>query len=63
MAVDLGADVINMSFGTPTTALDADAPRPHRAVIEYAARNGCVLVAAAGNSGAERSSGRPPTSG
>lgn len=51
VAVDLGADVINMSFGTPESAVDDDAPRPHRSVIEYAAQRGCVMVAAAGNSG------------
>ena len=51
VACDLGADVINMSFGTPETAVDPDGARPHAAVVEYAARRGCVLVAAAGNSG------------
>lgn len=55
VAVDLGADVMNLSFGTPETAVDDEAPTPHRAVIEYAARQGCVMVAASGNSGqAER---------
>ncbi|WP_367325933.1 S8 family serine peptidase [Streptomyces sp. HUAS ZL42] len=51
IACDLGADVINMSFGTPATDLDPASPRPHAAVLEYATRHGCVLVAAAGNSG------------
>lgn len=51
IACDLGADVINMSFGTPESALDPEGPPPHRAVIEYASRRGCVLVAAIGNSG------------
>jgi subtilisin family serine protease len=51
IACDLGADVINMSFGTPETALDPDGPSPHQSIVEYAARRGCVLVAAAGNSG------------
>ena len=50
VAVDLGADVINMSFGTPASALDPDAPRPTGAVSSTRA-SGCVLVAAAGNSG------------
>ena len=51
VALDLGAQVINMSFGTPASAVDPDAPRPHRSIIDYAAERGCVLVAAAGNSG------------
>jgi subtilisin family serine protease len=50
-AVDLGARVLNLSFGTPETALRARDPRPHASVIEYARRRGCVLVAASGNSG------------
>jgi subtilisin family serine protease len=51
VAVDLGADVINMSFGTRADNLDAQAPTPHAAVIAYATRHGCVLIAASGNSG------------
>ena len=51
VAVDLGADVINMSFGTRAEQVDPQAPTPHRAVIAYATHHGCVLVAAAGNSG------------
>jgi subtilisin family serine protease len=51
VAVDLGADVINMSFGTPASSLDAAASPPHSAVVAYAAGMGCTLVAAAGNSG------------
>jgi len=53
VAVDLGADVINMSFGTPAASLDPAAPVPHHAVVAYAAQAGCTLVAAAGNSGIE----------
>jgi subtilisin family serine protease len=49
--VDLGADVINMSFGTAEGELEPGAPLPHIAAIRYAATYGCVLVAAAGNSG------------
>jgi subtilisin family serine protease len=49
--VDLGAKVINMSFGTAGTALRHGDPMPHARVVEYASRYGCVLVAAAGNSG------------
>ena len=53
LAVDLGADVVNLSFGTPASALDPDAPPPHAAVVGYADRVGCVLVAASGNAGTE----------
>jgi subtilisin family serine protease len=50
LAVDLGARVLNLSFGTPETALRPRDPRPHAAVVEYARRRGCVLIAASGNS-------------
>ena len=50
-AVDLGAKVLNMSFGTPVGELDAGDPVPHQDVVEYAAARGCILVAASGNSG------------
>ena len=53
VAVDLGADVVNMSFGTPASSLDPHAPLPHRTVVAYATSRGCTLVAAAGNSGIE----------
>jgi subtilisin family serine protease len=53
MAVDLGAKVLNMSFGTADTAVEAGMPKPHTDVIRYAASRGCVLVAASGNSGKE----------
>jgi subtilisin family serine protease len=53
VAVDLGADVINMSFGTPAASVDQQATVPHARVIRYATHYGCVLVAAAGNSGVE----------
>ena len=51
VAVDLGATVLNLSFGTPSRT------QPGRAQAaggrrRYAARYGCVLVAASGNSGA-----------
>lgn len=52
-AVDLGADVINMSFGTPLSSIDSAAPRPHARVMAYATHYECVLVAAIGNSGRE----------
>jgi subtilisin family serine protease len=51
VAVDLGAHVINMSFGTRGEQVAEGAPLPHKAVVAYATRYGCVLVAASGNSG------------
>jgi subtilisin family serine protease len=51
LAVDLGAKVLNMSFGTDDTALDPVAPKPHAEVVAYALDRGCVLVAASGNNG------------
>ena len=51
LAVDLGAKILNMSFGTADDALDPAAPRPHADVVRYAALRGCVLIAASGNSG------------
>lgn len=51
MAVDLGARVLNLSFGTPESALGDDDPIPHSEVVQYALRRGCILVAASGNSG------------
>ena len=53
MAVDLGAKVINMSFGTDDAALEPGAPKPHADVMRYARERGCVLVAASGNNGEE----------
>jgi subtilisin family serine protease len=53
MAIDLGARVLNMSFGTPDDAVEAGLPKPHGDVIRYAAARGCILVAASGNSGKE----------
>lgn len=49
--IDLGVKVINMSFGTPESMLDADAPRPHEETVRYALARGVILVAASGNSG------------
>jgi subtilisin family serine protease len=51
VAVDLGADIINMSFGTPASAVPAGDALPHSRVIPYALHHGCTLVAAAGNKG------------
>jgi subtilisin family serine protease len=50
-AVDLGARVLNLSFGTPQSALEPDDPVPHVAVVRYALGRECVLVSASGNSG------------
>ena len=55
VAIDLGADVINMSFGTPESAIAKGDPPPHRRVVEYAQHYGCSLIAAAGNKGDEDS--------
>lgn len=53
--IDLGVKVINMSFGTPESALNAGDARPHEEVVRYALARGVLLVAASGNSGlAER---------
>jgi subtilisin family serine protease len=51
LAVDLGAKVLNMSFGTDDRALAPLAPKPHAEVVAYALDRGCVLVAASGNNG------------
>jgi subtilisin family serine protease len=49
--IDLGVKVINMSFGTPESALTPDDQRPHIEIVNYALSRGCILVAASGNSG------------
>lgn len=55
VAVDLGAIVLNLSFGTSQHDVDPAGPKPQEAVVRYAVLNGCTLVAASGNSGvAER---------
>jgi len=51
--IDLGVQVINMSFGTPESALSPHDPRPHEEVVRYALARGVLLVAASGNSGRE----------
>ena len=53
MAIELGARVINMSFGTADNTLNPMDPKPHADVVRYALLRGCVLVAASGNSGHE----------
>jgi subtilisin family serine protease len=51
MCIDLGAHVINMSFGTAATELEPGDPIPHEDIASYAALRDCVLVAASGNQG------------
>jgi subtilisin family serine protease len=53
LAVDLGAKVINMSFGTDDSALSSASPKPHADVVRYALGRGCILIAASGNNGRE----------
>ncbi|WP_419815800.1 S8 family peptidase [Glacieibacterium sp.] len=53
LAVDLGAKVINMSFGTDDDALAPSSPKPHTDVVRYALNRGCILIAASGNNGRE----------
>jgi subtilisin family serine protease len=50
-AIDLGAKVLNLSFGTPQSELLPDDPPPHADVVRYGLARGCILVAASGNSG------------
>ena len=50
-AVDVGAKVVNMSFGTRIDELDSGDPVPHLDEVRYALAHGCILVAASGNSG------------
>jgi subtilisin family serine protease len=57
LCIDLGAKVLNMSFGTPASALGPLDPIPHADVVGYGAARGCIMVAASGNTGdAERMS-------
>ena len=53
LAIDLGAKVINLSFGTDDAAIDPNGPRPHEDVVAYAMARGCILIAASGNNGQE----------
>lgn len=50
--VDLGAKVINMSFGTAESQLPPGGALPHLEVVRYALARGVILVAASGNNGA-----------
>lgn len=51
LAIDLGAKVINLSFGTDDAVLDPNLPKPHADTVAYAAARGCILIAASGNNG------------
>jgi subtilisin family serine protease len=53
LAVDLGARVLNLSFGTDDALLPKGLPRPHHDAIAYAVARDVVLVAASGNNGRE----------
>ncbi len=53
-AIDLGARVLNLSFGTVETALREGDPVPHAEVVRYALAHDCLLVAASGNGGDTR---------
>jgi subtilisin family serine protease len=53
LAVDLGAKVLNLSFGTDDSALASGSPKPHADVVRYALDRGCILVAARGNNSRE----------
>ena len=54
MAVQLGANVINCSFGTDDEDLEPGAPKPHVEAVAFATARDCTLVAASGNSGDRR---------
>ncbi|MCX8031779.1 MAG: S8 family serine peptidase [Thermoleophilia bacterium] len=51
-AVDNGADVINISFASPPTEAK-DPPKTLVAAVQYASDRGVLVVAAAGNDGAQ----------
>jgi subtilisin family serine protease len=54
LAAQLGAHVINCSFGTDDEALEPGAPKPHSEAVAFAELRGCTLVVASGNSGDAR---------
>jgi hypothetical protein len=54
MAVQLGASVVNCSFGTDDEDLEPGAPKPHAEAVAFATARDCTLVAASGNSGDRR---------
>jgi subtilisin family serine protease len=54
MAIQLGASVVNCSFGTEDDALEPGAPKPHAEAIAFATARDCTVVVASGNSGDNR---------
>lgn len=50
LAVQLGAQVVNCSFGTEDDALEPGAPKPHGEAVAFAHARNCTLVVASGNS-------------
>jgi subtilisin family serine protease len=54
MAVQLGATILNCSFGTDDEDLEPGAPKPHTEAVAFANARDCTLVAASGNSGDRR---------
>ena len=54
MAVQLGATVLNCSFGTDDDDLEPGAPKPHAEAVAFANARDCTVVAASGNSGDRR---------
>lgn len=54
MAIQLGANVVNCSFGTEDEALEPGAPKPHSEAVAFASARECTLVVASGNSGDDR---------
>jgi subtilisin family serine protease len=54
-SIDLGAKVLNLSFGTASSSLEPGDPKPHADIVKYGVARGCVMVAASGNSGKEES--------
>ncbi len=52
-ATELGAQVINMSFGTAESLLEPDSPPVHYDAVNYALNRGVIPVAAMGNSGTD----------
>lgn len=50
-AIDSGARVLNLSFGTAAEEIGPDDPVPHVEMIRYGLAHDCVMVAASGNTG------------
>lgn len=54
MTVQLGARIVNLSFGTDDGDLEPGAPKPHSEAVAFATQRGVTLIAASGNSGDTR---------